>query len=279
MMSLLNKVKAFELTDTGKVRDHNEDAIGSNREAGLYVLADGMGGYNAGEVASSIAVKTVKDLVSEAVEREDRDRVEPDTGFMRQTIVLRDAITRANKIIHQTSQSQASCEGMGTTIVACMFYDNRLSIAHVGDSRLYRVRDGRLEQITMDHSLLQELVDRGFYTREEAERATNRNYVTRALGVEPTVQVDLQEIEVQKDDLFLLCSDGLPDMVDDEEIHLTISTFSANLETIGQQLVQLSNDHGGKDNISVVLARVVEAFPAKVSILGRLKQTLGFEGQ
>jgi len=276
LTSLLNKIAAVELTDTGRVRDHNEDAIGSNRDAGLYVLADGMGGYNAGEVASSIAVKTVKDLVSEAVEREDRAVPEADTGLMRQTIVLRDAISRANKIIHQTAQSQASCEGMGTTIVACLFYDNRLSIAHVGDSRLYRVRDNRLEQITMDHSLLQELVDRGFYSREEAERATNRNYVTRALGVEPTVQVDLTEIDVKPDDLFLLCSDGLPDMVDDEEIHLTVSTFSANLDTVGQQLIQLSNDHGGKDNVSVILARALEEFPAKVSMLSKLKQLLGF---
>jgi len=275
-MSLLNKIAAAELTDTGRVRDHNEDAIGSNAEAGLYVLADGMGGYNAGEVASSIAVKTVKDLVSEAVDREDRAATEGDTGMMRQSIVLRDAISRANKIIHQTAQSQASCEGMGTTIVACLFYDNRLSIAHVGDSRLYRVRDSRLEQITMDHSLLQELVDRGFYSREEAEKATNRNYVTRALGVEPTVQVDLTEIDVKPDDLFLLCSDGLCDMVDDEEIHLTVSTFSANLDMIGQQLIQLSNDHGGKDNISVILTRALEEFPAKVGLLSKLKQLLGF---
>ena len=256
MTSLLNKISAVELTDTGRVRDHNEDAIGSNRDAGLYVLADGMGGYNAGEVASSIAVKTVKDLVSrKPSSAKTAADIEPDTGLMRQTIVLRDAISRANKIIHQTAQSQASCEGMGTTIVACLFFDNKLSIAHVGDSRLYRVRDGRLEQITMDHSLLQELVDRGFYSREEAERATNRNYVTRALGVEATVQVDLAEIDVLPGDMFLLCSDGLPDMVDDEEIHLTVSTFSANLDTIGQQLIQLSNDHGGKDNISVILRR------------------------
>ena len=108
-----------------------------------------------------------------------------ETGLMRQSIVLRDAIMRANKIIHQTAKSQPQCEGMGTTIVACLFFDNRVSIAHVGDSRLYRLRNGRLEQVTMDHSLLQELVDRGFYSREEAARSTNRNYVTRALGVEP----------------------------------------------------------------------------------------------
>jgi protein phosphatase len=161
---------------------------------------------------------------------------------------------------------------MGTTIVACLFYDDRMSIAHVGDSRLYRMRKNRLEQITMDHSLLQELVDRGFYSREEAERSTNRNYVTRALGVESTVQVELNEVPVEPEDVFLLCSDGLPDMVDDEDIHLTISTFSANLETVGQQLIQLSNDHGGKDNVSVILARALEAFPAKVSLLGKLKK-------
>ena len=274
-MNLKKKLAAVEITDTGRVRDHNEDDIGSNLDAGLFVLADGMGGYNAGEVASSIAVKTVLDLASEACNREDRAATEPDTGMMRQTIVLRDAIARSNKIIHQTANSQSSCEGMGTTIVACLFYDDKISIAHVGDSRLYRVRQGRLEQITMDHSLLQELVDRGFYSREEAERSTNRNYVTRALGVEPGVEVDIQEVAVEPDDVYLLCSDGLPDMVDDDDIHLTISTFSANLETVGQQLVQLANDHGGKDNVSVMLIKALEPFPAKISVLGKLKKLFG----
>ena len=127
------------------------------------------------------------------------------------------------------------------------------------------------EQITLDHSLLQELVDRGFYSPEEAQRSTNRNYVTRALGVEPGVQVEVQELEVQPDDVYLLCSDGLPDMVDDDDIHLTISTFSANLETVGQQLIQLSNDHGGKDNISVILAHVREPFPARNGVLSKIK--------
>jgi serine/threonine protein phosphatase PrpC len=275
-MNLSNKISAVELTDVGQIRDHNEDAIGSQRDSGLYVLADGMGGYNAGEVASAIAVKTVLEIVAEGVLRENRNDIEPDTGLMRQSIVLRDAITRANKVIHQTAGSHAGCEGMGTTIVACMFFDNRLSIAHVGDSRLYRVRQNKLEQITLDHSLLQELVDRGFYTPEEAERSTNRNYVTRALGVEPSVEVDVQEIEVEKDDIFVLCSDGLSDMVDDEDIHLTISTFSANLDTAGQQLIQLSNDHGGKDNVSVILTQALEPFAAKVSLISKLKNIFGF---
>lgn len=231
-----------------------------------------MGGYNAGEVASSIAVKTVLELVSEACQREDRNALESETGMMRQTIVLRDAVARANKIIHQTAKSQSQCEGMGTTFVACLFFDNRVSIAHVGDARLYRLRKNKLEQITLDHSLLQELVDRGFYSQEEAQRSTNRNYVTRALGVEPAVEVDIKEIEVQPDDVFLLCSDGLPDMVEDDDIHLTISTFSANLETVGKQLIQLSNDQGGKDNISVILAHVLEPFPAKTGVFTKIKQ-------
>ena len=270
-MSLASKLNCVELTDTGRVRDHNEDAIGTNADAGLMVLADGMGGYNAGEVASGIAVKTVLELVAQAVMREDRSAPEPETGMMRQTIVLRDAVARANKVIHQTAKSQPQCEGMGTTIVACLFFDDRISIAHVGDARLYRWRKNQLEQITLDHSLLQELVDRGFYSPEEAQRSTNRNYVTRALGVEPAVQVEIQELEVQPDDVYLLCSDGLPDMVDDDDIHLTISTFSANLETVGQQLIQLSNDHGGKDNISVILAHVREPFPARNGVLSKLK--------
>ncbi len=114
--------------------------------------------------------------------REDLEGTDPETGLTRPSIILRDAIYRANKIIHQTSKTQPQCEGMGTTIVSCLFYDNRVSIAHVGDSRLYRLRSDRFEQVTMDHSLLQELVDRGFYSQEEAQRATNKNYVTRALG-------------------------------------------------------------------------------------------------
>jgi protein phosphatase len=271
-MSLRSKFACVELSDTGKVREHNEDKLGTNLDTALFVLADGMGGYNAGEVASGIAVRTVMQLVSAGCEREERHAVDPATGLMRQTVILRDAVTRANKVIHQTAQTQTQCEGMGTTIVACLFYDNRISIAHVGDSRLYRFRASRLEQLTTDHSLLQELVDRGFYSQEEAARSANRNYVTRALGVETGVQVDLQEHAVEPGDLYLLCSDGLPDMVEHEDIHLTISTFGANLQTAGRQLVQLSNDHGGKDNVSVILTQVIEPFPAARGVFRRLRR-------
>jgi protein phosphatase len=270
-MSLKKKFSYVELTDVGRVREHNEDAIGSDPDIGLWVLADGMGGYNAGEVASGIAVKTTLDLVSEACRRENRGDIEPETGFMRQTISLRDAIMRANKIIHQTAQTQPQCEGMGTTLVACVFFDNKISIAHVGDSRLYRMRDNRFEQITMDHSLLQELVDRGYYSVEEAQRSTNRNYVTRALGVEPQVDVEVQEVEVRKGDYFLLCSDGLPDMVEDEDIHLTINTFNSSIDTIGEQLIKLTNDNGGRDNISIIVVRVLDSFPAQAGVFDKVR--------
>jgi protein phosphatase len=269
-MSLRGKIDFTEMTDTGRVREHNEDAIGSDPEIGLMVLADGMGGYNAGEVASGIAIQIVTDLATEGAARENRDETDPHSGLMRQSIVLRDAIYRANKIIFQTAQSKTDCEGMGTTIVACMFYDNKISIAHVGDSRAYRLRDGALEQMSLDHSLLQELVDRGFYSEEEAQRSTNRNYVTRALGVEPTVEVEVHEYSVLPDDVYLLCSDGLPDMVEDEDIHLTISTFNASLDVVGKQLIELANDHGGRDNVSVMLAQVITPFAARKGLFVKL---------
>ncbi|MDH5619003.1 MAG: Stp1/IreP family PP2C-type Ser/Thr phosphatase [Gammaproteobacteria bacterium] len=269
-MSLRGKIEIAELTDTGRVREHNEDAIGSNPDIGLMVLADGMGGYNAGEVASGIAVQIVTELASEGAAREELNDIDPLSGLMRLSIILRDAVYRSNKIIYQTAQSQTHCEGMGTTIVACMFYDNKVSVAHVGDSRAYRLRGGALEQITLDHSLLQELVDRGFYSEEEAQRSTNRNYVTRALGVEPTVEVEVREYDVLPDDIYLLCSDGLPDMVEDDDIHLTISTFNASLDVVGQQLIDLANDHGGRDNVSVMLAQVKEAFPAKRGLIAKI---------
>jgi protein phosphatase len=269
-VSLKGKLIFVGQTDTGRVREHNEDTIASDVDVGLLVLADGMGGYNAGEVASGIAVKTITNLVREGLAREDLASIDRSTGLTRPSIVLRDAITRANKIIYQTARSQAECEGMGTTVVAALFYDNKISIAHVGDSRLYRQRGSAIAQVTIDHSLLQELVDRGFYSPEEAQRAANKNYVTRALGVEPQVEVEVQEHPVDKGDVYILCSDGLSDMVEDEDIRLTISTFGANLDTVAKQLIQLANENGGRDNVSVVLAQANEAFPASRGVMDKL---------
>jgi len=267
---LKGKLSCVGVSDAGRVREHNEDTIGTDADIGLVVLADGMGGYKAGEVASGIAVRTVMSLLKEAVEREDLAQRDPESGLSRPGILLRDAIHRANKVIYQTARTQANCEGMGTTVVAGLFFDDKLTIAHVGDSRLYRLRGTEFRQVTQDHSLLQELVARGFYTPEEAQRAAAKNYVTRALGVELTVEVDVTEIPVDKDDVFLLCSDGLSDMVDDDDIQLTISTFGANLQTLARQLVLLGNDNGGRDNISIVLVKVLDAFPARNGVIDRL---------
>src|SRR5262249_56217794 len=147
--------------------------------------AHGLARANARALASGTAVKSIMSLVKEAVEHQDMASADPETGLARPSIVLRDAIARANRIIYQTAKTQPQCEGMGTTIVSCLFFDNRVAIAHVGDSRLYRLRANRFEQMTMDHSLLQELVDRGFYSQAEAQRPTNKNYVTRPLALEP----------------------------------------------------------------------------------------------
>ena len=271
-MGLKSKLRVVGLTDTGKVREHNEDSISGDADIGLLVLADGMGGYNAGEVASSLAVKTIVNQVREHLERENLRSVDAESGLARTSIILRDAIHRANKIIYQTAHTQAQCEGMGTTVVAALFFDNRVTIAHVGDSRMYRAQGAKFERITMDHSLLQELVDRGLYSAEEAQRAANKNYVTRALGVEPTVEVEIREIPVQKGELYMLCSDGLSDMIEDEDIHLTINTFSDNLDTVARQLIQLANDNGGRDNISVLMAHVMDAFPANTGVLDRIRK-------
>ena len=269
-MSLKGKLLCVGQTDTGRVREHNEDMIAFDGELGLVVLADGMGGYNAGEVASGIAVKTVFNLIRESIGRENLNLADDKTGMSRPSIILRDAIQRANKIIYQTARSQPHCEGMGTTVVAALFFDDRVSIAHVGDSRIYRVRGGGIEQITLDHSLLQELVDRGFYSPEEAQRASNKNYVTRALGVESNVEVEIQQHPVHKGDIYLLCSDGLSDMVEDDDMVLTVSTFGANLNSVAQHLIQLANDNGGKDNISVVMAQVLDSFPVRHGIFDRI---------
>jgi protein phosphatase len=274
-VQLKGKFRCVGMSDTGRIREHNEDTIGTDADIGLVVLADGMGGYKAGEVASGIAVRTVMSLVKDAVDREDLSIRDAETGLSRSGILLRDAIQRANKIIYQTARTQANCEGMGTTVVAGLFFDNKLTIAHVGDSRLYSQRGGEFRQVTQDHSLLQELVTRGFYTPEEAHRAAAKNYVTRALGVEPVVDVDVMEVPVSRDDLFLLCSDGLSDMVEDEDIHLTISTFGGNLATLAKQLVLLSNDNGGRDNVSIVVVRVLDSFPARRRVVDRILAMFG----
>ena len=259
-MSLSDKLDIANISDTGRRRPHNEDSTLSDLEQGLVVLADGMGGYKAGEVASAIAVTSSHTDILSGLKKIKPGQTDKVSGLHAESDVVKNAIINANSNIYNSAEADPECQGMGTTIVVALFHSGLVTIAHVGDSRLYRKRANNFEQITKDHSLIQELIDRGLYTSEEAHAKTPKNLVTRALGIEAKVEVDVMEVEVEAGDIFLLCSDGLNDMVDDEEIHLTLSKYSVNLAEAGQALVDLANAKGGKDNISVILIRALEGF-------------------
>ena len=252
-------------TDTGRVRSHNEDYIEWNAEQGLVVLADGMGGARAGEVASALAVKTMISEVNSALSRERQPlgQVDPGTSLTRAGRLLGAALNHANHTVFQVSKGQPQYAGMGTTLVSVMFYDDAMSVAYVGDSRLYRFRAGELMQMTEDHTVVQELVKGGFYTPEQAQTAVNKNIVTRAVGVEDDIKVDVFEAPVRPTDVYLFCSDGLSDMVDDAEIADILSRRQADLAQAADALIAAANGHGGHDNVSVILARVEESFAAE----------------
>lgn len=196
-------------------------------------------------------------------------------------LLLKQAVERANAVIHRAAESKPECAGMGTTLVAARFHDNRVTVAHVGDSRLYRLKNGKLEQLTLDHSLMQDLINRGFYTPEEAKQNVKSNVITRAVGVEESVAPEVQEIETEPGDVFLLCSDGLTDMVEDPDIERRLREHANDLATASEQLVELANKNGGRDNISVVLARVVEPFPAddRIGTSAELDKKIEFTGK
>jgi len=249
-------------TDVGLIRPHNEDSVAVDTELGIIVLADGMGGYQAGEVASGITtdliIREVRAGAAKFVNLPPGASVPPpgETGISSaQSRLLQRAIENANSAIREAGAKQKNLTGMGSTVVALFFWSDRVTIAHVGDSRIYRWRAGTLQRLTRDHSLVQELVDHGFYTIEQARTAPNRHLVTRALGMDSMVRVEITETIVEPTDCFLLCSDGLTDMLTDEDMSLVLKTMSNNLEQIASYLVDLANQQGGRDNISVVLAR------------------------
>ena len=270
-MNLSQSLPSASLTDPGRVRDHNEDCIESRPEIGLYVLADGMGGYNAGEVASGMATSLIADGVQEGWNLREIEKLDRDAAKKLAETTLAEHIARANAAIFNTSQNNPECAGMGTTLVVCLFYDDFLAVAHIGDSRLYRLRGDAMEQVTRDHSLLQEQLDSGLITPEEAKLSQNKNLVTRALGIDPSVEPEIHVHETRPDDIFLLCSDGLSDMVEDEEIRLTMLTLKSNPNLTVQQLVQSANDNGGRDNISAMLIRVAEPYGVARGWVARLK--------
>lgn len=261
-MDFEHVLQVVQKTDPGKMRARNEDAIACIPRLGVLVLADGMGGHNAGEIASGMATSF---LVNE-FDRLLTDRplaVMPGDEAKAQTeVLLNQLIADVNLAIFQASESNLQYKGMGTTLVVAVFYDNRMMVAHIGDSRLYRLRDGTLTQLTKDHSLLQEWIDNGMITPEQALTAQHKNLVTRALGVDAKVEAEIHQHDVEVGDLFLLCSDGLYDMVLDEDITMTLAGLGANLDLAASQLIDQANDNGGKDNISVILAKVKADFAA-----------------
>lgn len=251
-----NRIVTALRTDKGQIRDNNEDAVLEDASIGLLVVADGMGGYNAGEIASQIAAGAVLDRVRERWPTLAKGRVDAASGQRAESLLLREAFQAANTAVHGAAQRDPKYRGMGTTAIAGLLHDDRISIAYVGDSRLYRLRGGRLEPITRDHSLVEELIARGHYSRDEAAQLVRRNIVTRALGVDPEVEVDLIEESLEPGDLVLLCSDGLTDMVDDAAIELTLVQFGGDLDAAAELLIGKANARGGHDNITVALARV-----------------------
>ncbi len=254
-------LEVASLSHPGMVRSHNEDSVFVDGESGLAVLADGMGGYNAGEVASGIAVDVVSNgLLPELASGRELSKVDVQSGLTHAALLLQQQIAAANKGIYEAAQSRPECAGMGTTIVAAVFHGNRVSIGHIGDSRCYRLRGEKFEQLTHDHSLLQEQIDSGQLTSEQAKYSLNKNLVTRALGIEAIVPADIAEYRVEANDIYLLCSDGLTDMVDPDVIHNIVDDKRSVLPEAAAELIELANQNGGRDNISVILTRVPAEF-------------------
>ena len=237
-------------SDTGRARNNNEDSAAVDEASSLVVLADGMGGYNAGEVASGMCTSFIKTELGRWLSEASESATDTD---VRRAMDI--CVDNANRAIFNAANSNPQYAGMGTTLVVGVFRENRLLLGHVGDSRCYRQRSGRLVQITHDHSLLQEQIDSGLITAEQAAFSSNKNLVTRAVGVEDTVLLETHLHDVMPGDVYLLCSDGLSDMIDDETISQLLQSREL-LPEAASALVDAANEAGGKDNISVVLVRV-----------------------
>jgi PPM family protein phosphatase len=254
-MSASLQLSGLAQSDVGRVREHNEDAVYIEPKMGIAILADGMGGYMAGEVASQIAIDVVREHLGGVTDPAVLGRVDPLTGLTNAAQRLRAAVLEANQRIYAEASKKRDQDGMGTTLVALLVYGSTACIAHVGDSRCYRLRNGALSQLTRDHSLVQEQIDAGKLTPEEAKSSGYKNLVTRALGIDALTEADINEFRANEGDVYLLCSDGLSDMVPDEGI-LREMDRGDHLGRAAQALISLANENGGRDNVSVVLMRV-----------------------
>jgi protein phosphatase len=250
-------------TDPGLARENNEDSVTYEETTRLGILADGMGGYNAGEIASGMATTFIKSELGRWLSQAGR---QANGREVRRAMEI--CVDNANRSIFNAANSNPQYSGMGTTLVVGVFQDGRLLLGHIGDSRCYRLRSGELAQITKDHSLLQEQMDAGLITPEQAAVSTNKNLVTRALGVEDAVLLEVNEHRVEPGDIYLMCSDGLSDMVDDRGI-AHILHGDGSLEDKAGRLVDAANGNGGRDNISVLLAQA-DAEAKKKGLISRL---------
>jgi PPM family protein phosphatase len=254
-------------TDTGRARENNEDSVRFDAPTGVAVLADGMGGYNAGEVASSMAT----DLICTEMTRWLQQAGGMASGRdVRRALEL--CVDNANRAVFSAANQNRKYAGMGTTLVTGVFLGNRLTLGHIGDSRAYRMRGQALQQITRDHSLLQEQIDAGMITPAQAARSVHKNLVTRALGVEERTLLDLAEHVVEPDDLYLMCSDGLSDMLEHDQIEALLNA-APNLDEKARVLVDAANTRGGRDNISVLLVHAATPERRSGTLISRWLRT------
>lgn len=249
----LVRLAAIGITDVGRRRGHNEDAFLVMPEAGLFAVADGLGGHASGEVASRMAVEEL------ARAWEAADPGHDPASVVQQEARLREAIAAANRAIHERSRASATPAGMGTTLVAgCFVEGGPLLVAHVGDSRAYLFRQGELRRLTEDHSLLQDFIRQANPTPAEIEAFPHKNVIVRALGMREEVEVDLSVLDVEEGDLLLLCCDGVFGMLPDERMEAILRAEGAEILRADQALVDAANDAGGVDNVTAVLVQVVE---------------------
>ena len=243
------RLKIAGHTDTGRRRDYNQDHIGFDQELGIAILADGMGGHKAGEVAAHMAVKFVLGKLQKLILQ--KTYVSITSSQLLE--FLSNTISSSNTEIFRTQKEEDAYLGMGTTIVATLITGSQIYVGHVGDSRLYLYRNREVKRLTKDHSVVQDLIDRGCYTETEARSANVKHVVTRAMGTKLDVDVDTAEVSLLPCDILLLCSDGLTDMVSDWQIAETINENIIDLDLAANKLIALANQNGGKDNISVIL--------------------------
>jgi protein phosphatase len=255
------KVTAHGISDVGRKRDHNEDSLLIDGDLGLYIVADGMGGHQGGGTASRLAVETIRDDVRLACER-DPGILAGDRAMEESPVrdVLRGAVEKACRSIFVAAQGDPNLQGMGTTVTALLLGGNKAFVAHVGDSRCYLVRQGSIFQVSEDHSLVNEQLKAGAITPEEARTSRFRNIITRSVGFEEQVAVDLLGFEVEPGDRLLICCDGLSNLVEDQEMRDIVA--AASIDDAPQRLVDLANDRGGDDNITVIVVHLDQDQPA-----------------